>query len=174
MVTAGTAPSLTRRCVALVRQGLGIPAIAETTGLSTSRVGEALRDPTGEGTKQRKHRRSRPCLDCGELVYNSGSEPPLRCHRCAAKAANRAGRQRALAEIRHWADLYGEPPSAVDWNMAHARAAFGAERLAELRRRHADYDWPHTSGVVHLFGSWNAAIAEAGFEPRPPYRPSRG
>ncbi|MGE0025680.1 MAG: homing endonuclease associated repeat-containing protein [Thermoleophilia bacterium] len=72
--------------------------------------------------------------------------------------ANRGGRprtwteERVLAAIRAWADENGRPPSSSDWYLR-----------APGRPTHCV--------VKERFGSWNKAIAAAGFEPVPAGRP---
>lgn len=65
-----------------------------------------------------------------------------------------------IAAILYWNIKYGRPPSAADWNVAERRGNHEA-RLA----RFYDGWWPHVNTVRHHFGSWNAAIKAAGFEP---------
>lgn len=52
--------------------------------------------------------------------------------------------------IREWAKIYGEPPLSADWA--------GPYRPFWV---------PTTHTVRHYFGTWNAAIQAAGFQPRP-------
>lgn len=56
-------------------------------------------------------------------------------------------RERVIAAIQEWAREHGEPPRSLEW-------------------RRATPAFPHDATVKRLFGSWNAAIAAAGFEPR--------
>jgi hypothetical protein len=72
-------------------------------------------------------------------------------------------RGQLLAAIRRWVDRYGEPPASADWEPSRARRighAWRAERFEAGR-------WPSMRMVRTEFGSLNAAIREAGFEPRP-------
>jgi hypothetical protein len=68
-----------------------------------------------------------------------------------------------LTAIREWADEYGGPPSSVDWSPTKARH-LGHEEQA--RRFEESGRWPWFTNVVRVFGRWNVAIIEAGFEPR--------
>jgi hypothetical protein len=83
----------------------------------------------------------------------------------------RAARQRVLEDIRAWQRRFGEPPSALDWNRTAARHSHGGWRWR--RYESTGRSWPSAEGVRKLFGSWNAAIAAAGFAPRAPGRRSR-
>lgn len=56
---------------------------------------------------------------------------------------------------------FGRPPSAPDWDPYVARR-IGHARRAVLFQQHDD--WPSTSTVVKVFGSWGRAIAAAGFQ----------
>lgn len=73
-----------------------------------------------------------------------------------------------IAAILRWADDHDEPPAQADWNPAllrrHARV-MAAKAVGHLQRI-AEYDsgdWPSSTTVVKYFGSWNAALAAAGF-----------
>lgn len=77
-------------------------------------------------------------------------------------------RELILARIREWADLHGEPPAMTDWNPTRARDGFHDEARAR-RFEDAGGHWPWFSIVVRRFGSWNAAIAAAGFTGRAPH-----
>lgn len=61
-----------------------------------------------------------------------------------------------------WAERYGEPPTAIDWNPSAMRQR-GREELLD---RWNDGDWPSQRTIVRLFGSWNKFMVEAGFTPR--------
>ena len=69
-----------------------------------------------------------------------------------------------MAAIRAWERQYGEPPARPDWSPT-AAAYIGD--LTRIRRFRAG-DWPWAGSVVCEFGSWNAGILAAGFEPRAP------
>lgn len=74
-----------------------------------------------------------------------------------------------VEKIREWAELYGEPPTATEWNPGYAKAKGRPELVVTFL---AD-DWPHSSTVQRIWGSWNKAIAAAGFEPMGPEDGSR-
>jgi hypothetical protein len=83
-----------------------------------------------------------------------------------------------VAKLREWHELYGDIPSAADWNASDTRRAAGhhsrlARRWLARLRRFEDGEWPWTGSVHKRFGSWNAAIRAAGFEPRAATRPPR-
>jgi hypothetical protein len=58
--------------------------------------------------------------------------------------------------MRAWKKLYGTPASSTDWSRTHARRRGGGamERLGTG-------DWPSSSTVNGLYGSWAAALADA-------------
>lgn len=72
-------------------------------------------------------------------------------------------RAQLLEAIRHWVERYGEPPTSADWEPSRARRIGQAWRA---ERFHAER-WPSMRMVRTEFGCLNAAIAEAGFAPRP-------
>lgn len=57
-----------------------------------------------------------------------------------------------VAAIQEWAEIHGQPPTRDMWR--------GKSKPSERGR------WPSANSVDRNFGSWNAAIAAAGFEPR--------
>lgn len=64
-----------------------------------------------------------------------------------------------ISAIQDYAEIYGVPPSAIDWNVAMAREKGYTDRV----QRWEENDWPGTSIVQRVFGSWRGALAEAGF-----------
>jgi hypothetical protein len=64
-----------------------------------------------------------------------------------------------LDAMRAWRARYGRLPSSYDWSHTHARRR-GGEALERLR----EGDWPSSSVVTDVYGSWTearAAVAEA-------------
>ena len=57
---------------------------------------------------------------------------------------------------------YDRPPAIADFHPAIARSQ-GHDWRAE--RFYADGDYPNRRQVVKVFGSWNAALRAAGFQP---------
>lgn len=106
------------------------------------------------------------CVDCGGRTGYSGQVTPReRCRPCA-DAHNTVWTAEAIIEaIQAWADLYGRPPSAGDWNVAlRPQSSTFSARLE--RFYNGPRAWPHMNTARTAFGSWNAAIAAAGLEPR--------
>jgi hypothetical protein len=88
----------------------------------------------------------------------------LRPHRGPIRPRPRALSDEAILDaIRAWARRYGEPPAWADWSPARARRQ-GQEWRAE---RYLSGDWPSSNTVVRRFGTFGAAVAAAGLEPRP-------
>lgn len=95
------------------------------------------------------------CGDCGGRTYNASTSPPTKCKACRNEAVHAAAVERALAAIRAWAQAHdGVPPKAMDWQTSATRVVSGAT------------DEPWTGEVQFLFGTWNAAIEAAGYEPK--------
>lgn len=101
----------------------------------------------------RKYQYGGTCRDCGGHT-DGGNGRALAAVRCAAcdrvhRAANRRWTDDAIIDaIRRWNDVHGRPPGATQW----ARATRGR-------------DYPSLGIVQRSFGTWNAAIAAAGFAP---------
>lgn len=108
------------------------------------------------------------CKDCGASTNGHGGpgQAAAYCRSCSSRAYAKWSRDRIAAKIREWAELYGDPPVAEDWNPALAaqRRRLGSSVVAETRARYSAGDWPSTQSVKDYFGSWNEAIREAGFE----------
>lgn len=118
-------------------------------------------------SKERKRRYGRPCLDCGTLTdgSNGSAKAPLRCAACTPAFRKVWTQDAVIAAIQLFAERYGAPPSATDWNPTMARKN-GRDDWAS--RFYSDGDYPQVSIVIREFGSWNAGIAAAGFTPRAP------
>lgn len=112
----------------------------------------------------RKRSYDRECSECGTRI--SGTDPGKslgRCAKCANANRSRMAREIHIAAIREWAAIYGAPPAINDWN------PYAAARLKDSARaeRALRGGWPHSMGIIHVWGSWNAAISAAGLSPRP-------
>jgi hypothetical protein len=84
--------------------------------------------------------------------------------------------EQILARIKLWAELLGSPPTKADWNVARLKQLEATARgtIERHLRRIALYqlgDFPSETTVRDRFGSMNAAIVMAGYEPRPTGRP---
>jgi Homing endonuclease associated repeat len=101
-------------------------------------------------------------LDGGDGVNSSKV-----CSSCAHEDSVLWPKDRILQKLREWVRSYGEPPTAYDWSPGLARAQ--APRIvARVEERWEAGDWPSTNTVQEAFGSWNTAIAAAGFVPLKP------
>lgn len=160
-------------------QGLVYREIAERMGISISYAAALITDPDDRKARERKARYRKPCRRCGKLTNPGGPQATTGlCRPCAEHEAHETSVAWLVAEIRHWNDLYGRPPSASDWNLGMMRrrnlrydrgekvgGRFSDERIAEAERRHReDGPWPTDKAVNNTFGTWNAAIEAAGFE----------
>jgi hypothetical protein len=74
---------------------------------------------------------------------------PVTAARSEPTAAVRWSRETTVAALRVWAESWGRSPSLEQW-------------------RRASPAHPSAATVRRLFGSWNAAVEEAGFVPRRP------
>ena len=79
--------------------------------------------------------------------------------------------EQILARIRLWAEVVGSPPSKADWNPAKVKGRLATARghVERHLRRIALYemgDFPSETLIRSRFGSMNAALVQAGYEPR--------
>ncbi len=165
LVDEGEAPILTQRAVELLRQGMKPIDMPSRLGVSRSRTYQALTDPLDVQGRVRRHKRHGTCLNCGRPTYNGGSiEVPLRCRDCAPIAATKWTRERLIECAQEYVRRYGNPPGAMDWNVAMALEKAHPERQREILQRDAEYEWPTATTVQYHFGSWNAMLKAAGLE----------
>lgn len=146
--------------------GLLFREIAERMGVAVSTVDAWINDPGGVRLKARKDSYRGECRDCGAQTDGSNGldGAPERCHPCTAKWRREMTRRWVVDSMREWAEMYGGPPSAADWNPAYC-AAYGMQWKVE-RYNEAARPWPGSSVVISNFGSWNAGMTAAGFSPR--------
>lgn len=149
---------------ALRDQGLCFREIGERLGISLSYAQDLIADPDGSAARERKLKQYGVCPDCGGPVsYRTGGVAE-RCRACHDIAKIIWDRDSVLDAIHRFAERYGRPPTACDFNPPLAIAK-GRPEYAETF--HRDGDYPHTSSATTVFGSWNAAIEAAGFTPKP-------
>jgi hypothetical protein len=81
-------------------------------------------------------------------------------------------REAVIEKILEWNALYGEPPTAADWNPSLARWRAQEWRIERYRAG----DWPAVNAAKRPFGgSFSAAVREAGLQPHAPGpRPGAG
>jgi hypothetical protein len=81
-------------------------------------------------------------------------------------------REAVIEKIREWNALYGEPPTAADWNPSLARWRAQEWRIERYRAG----DWPAVNAAKRPFGgSFRTAVREAGLVPHGPGpRPGAG
>lgn len=153
----------------LIAAGHTHAAVAEIMGLSRSTVRNYIYDPSGLKNRTRKDSYRKPCPDCGRLMDGSNGRGPnssKHCRSCAPNHHSRIWTREMIIDcIRDFADKYGKPPGARDWNPPDAISDY-RDDIAE--RFHEDGCWPYVDTVQRLFGSWNAAIEAAGFKPLKP------
>lgn len=139
------------RAAELKAQGLNGLQIAERMGIGKSQAYELLSDPDGSARKKQRERYAGACIDCGGRTYAGQLPPPVRCRVCHAKHAAIWPPDAVICCIQEYADERGGiPPSSNGWS-AHKR------RVGE--------DAPCANEIIRRFGSWNAAIIAAGYEP---------
>ena len=118
-----------------------------------------LTDPTGEKARAVKARYRGVCRGCGAPTAprNGKGDAYAYCKRCHPGAiAPQWTRERVREAIRAWQARYGAAPSSYDWSRTHASRR-GGEALTRLQAA----EWPAPSTVTDLYGSWEAARADA-------------
>lgn len=100
------------------------------------------------------------CRRCGATTNGYGGPGTASdlCVHCAPKETARWTCDAIVTAMRSWAAEHGRPPVAGDWSQTLARQRNRPARSGEF---------PATSMVLYVFGSWNAAVESAGLEVRP-------
>jgi transcriptional regulator with XRE-family HTH domain len=142
-------------------EGLTGREIAARMGVARSTVDAWLNDPGGARLRGRKDTYRGVCEDCGAPTdgSNGTDAAPARCRECCDRVRHEERKwtpQTIVAAISRWAETHGRPPVATDWNASLARQRGRPKREAA---------YPPVGVVQQEFGSWNAAIAAAGFTP---------
>lgn len=106
------------------------------------------------------------CETCSAVRGGRGVYSPL-CSRCATRARAWWTRRRIIDAIQAWTAEHDAPPRQEDWHPCLARARGHHDTADQFDS--ATYPW--ASIVRQRFGTWNAAIAAAGYTPRHPGRP---
>jgi AraC-like DNA-binding protein len=156
-----------RRAVALARhyreaEGLSIAQIADHLRRSPATIKAYFYDPTGEKARAVKARYVGVCRGCGAYTQprNGKGDAYAYCKACHPGAIEqRWTRERVLAAMAEWRSRYGRVPTSYDWSRTHARRR-GGEALERVARG----EWPASSVVGNLFGTWAAARAAASGE----------
>jgi hypothetical protein len=149
------------------RGGATYREVTEATGVPKQTVSAWIHDPDGSRSRARKDSYRGECARCGAVLSGGngrGPSAPRHCAVCAPDANRTWTRDGVIAKIRTWVDLYGRPPSAPEWDPTPSRIADGSITEAARERYHSG-EWPSSNTVIGLFGTWNAAIEAAGFEP---------
>jgi transposase len=147
--------------VALARELHGVMAardVADVLGVSIHTVRSYLSDPDLGKLRARKARYAGECVYCGKPTDGTSgkgraSERCVTCSVAHQKATARWTRESIITAIKAWQRRFGRPPRASEWRTR--------TKIRELGIRQP-LEWPLTSTVQDVFGSWNAALEEAG------------
>lgn len=135
--------------------GASIAETAETIGVSRHTIirwtTPGYNEKSMAISRAWKERNRNTCA-CGETIRHEATQ----CRACANAMRKKWTPELIIECIQRFALEHGEAPAAREW--------MGPRRDG----------YPGTTSVVHVFGSWNAAISAAGFTPRPPGRHSAG
>lgn len=144
-------------------EGLSGIQIAKRLGIGQSYAYELLTDPEGLKVRARKRSYRGRCRECGNPTdgSNGPSQTPERCDPCCQRERHWQAVKRIVGSIQRFAERYGRPPTAPDFNPHQARELGHPWRADRFYR---DGDYPYSSNVLDVFGTWNAAIVAAGFE----------
>lgn len=152
-------------------EGKLLREIAAEMGVAISTVNAWLCDPGGKRMKARKESYRGRCVDCDVPTDGSNGRDgaPERCLPCTHEHDKRLTRAWILESMREWCEMFGVPPTAVDWNQHHARnlaersPGYSARVIA--RYESTGRPWPSAESVQRLFGSWSEGLRAAGFQP---------
>jgi hypothetical protein len=149
---------------ALRAGGLTVCEVAERMGVARSTAGAWLADPDRSKEVARKDSYRGVCKDCGAPTdgSNGRDKAPAHCAQCAPSHSAIWTRETVIGAIRCFAERYGRPPGAADFNPSLALRLGHGWRSDHF---YEDGDYPVTSSVLYVFGTWNAAIEAAGFKP---------
>lgn len=119
----------------LAADGLSLRAIGDVLGVGASTAHAYL----GAGT----------CSACGRHTVSGAV-----CSACAPRRSPAATREEVLEALGAWYTYFGSAPAQQDWK--GWTAGPDSPWVREFPR------WPSANSVRTHFGSWNAALAEAG------------
>src|SRR5437016_3957881 len=153
-----------RRAAQLARhyrdqEGLSIAEIARRLGRADATIKSYLYDPTGDKAHAVKARYRGVCRGCGAPTAprNGKGDAYAYCKRCHPGAIAPKWTRELVREAMHaWRARFGRFPSSYDWSRTHAR-----RRGGQAMERLEEGDWPPSSVVGDLYGSWEAARAAA-------------
>jgi len=140
-------------------EGLSIAQIADRLGRSPATIKAYFYDPTGEKARAVKSRYQGVCRGCGAYTQprNGKGDAYAYCKACHPGATERRWtRARVLDAMREWRARYGRLPTSYDWSRTHA-----GRRGGEAFKRLVEGEWPASSVVTRLFGTWAVARAAA-------------
>lgn len=158
-------PEQVQTAIAMRADGYKWREVAAELGCTISTISSAVsnaNDPSRAAARRDRWRDRNcaqgVCKSCGKetTAQRAGEAPPERCRPCYRDHVTAQTRTRIIDAIQAWHAKYGETPSARDWLLHAVRDRSGANADGA----------PFTSEVQRAFGSWNAAITAAGFEPR--------
>lgn len=166
-------PQLVAAANDLRGRGLTRRKIAAELGVSLSALHNALNDPDGSKQRARRDGYAGVCVDCGTATQSDGtSQASPRCPDCAAAASIVWTAEKCVEAIQEFARRYGAPPTIADLAPALARQAgkrCGAEKAARYEEKALRFErdgcWPWGHTLTAKFGSFQAALRAAGFEP---------
>ena len=143
--------------------------VSQTTVTETRIRRRRWRRAARSTTRRRKYVSS-AMRSTAAIRSRHGALAPARAHsrgQMSGHAPIAWTRDAVILAIQQWARENHAPPAQADWNPYRARVHLrDEERARRFERGRAEGAWPSFSTVVRLFGSWNAALRVAGFEPR--------
>jgi len=141
-------------------------------GISVAYYFEVLKDPSGRMLRAKYERHRHPCPKCGTpMAWRGGPKRtsprthPALCKSCdlERRAEHRIWTEESIVEaLRYAAAMLGRTPLTSETNPG----------LASPRNRKRDKETmeqlglPRYTTILHVFGSWRAAVEAAGLEYR--------
>jgi hypothetical protein len=159
---AGPDPRRVELARELREAGVSCADIAVQLGVARTTIfrwlSPELRERDRASSRKWKQKQRKRCPDCGRPMWHTS----IACLSCIGRRKRLWTREAIVHAAWTFAEKYGRPPRAMDWNPAMAKARGYPDRV---RVYYEDACYPPVTCVQREFGGWNQMIAEAGFRP---------
>lgn len=165
-------PEVKKQALAMYADGMLATHIAAELGIPYTTVAGWCDPSTAEKQKARRARYAGVCVDCGGATDGSNGfgSAPDRCARCQAQHQHdhrEWNQQAVIAAMRRFAEANGRPPASGDFTPAILGDRCSPERVSAALAAKRTGRYPSMSVVMREFGTWQNALAAAGFGKNP-------